>query len=66
MKNKSKMKASELIGKLRSTRGYDYLKEILGKELDLVHDCLTKLYNASDENAKIIAPVLKEIEKIKK
>lgn len=39
--------------------------EKFDKELDLVHGCLTELYNASDENAKFISRVLDEIQKLK-
>ena len=78
---KTGISLKKLIAKTRNTKGYENLKEILGKELgtllykivdeadkadkelDIVHSCLTELYNA-DINYERIKKCLNEIDRL--
>lgn len=78
------MTLSEIIVNIRISRGYENLKEILGKdlgsliynlidkadesdrELEIVHQCITTLYNISDENSDPINNCLNQIQELKK
>lgn len=78
------MTLSEIIVNIRISRGYENLKEILGKdlgsliynlidkadesdrELEIVHQCITTLYNIADENSEPINNCLNQIQELKK